>query len=150
MNEPYQTNDIHLLSDFYREVRKLVQRYAPQAYFVFHDSFRADDPMWLKLFADGDWDKVAMDHHSYMAFWNYDETYDTPSDYFCSWYARDNRFIKNGIRDKMEVWMGEWAFATDNCAHWLLGFNDQTGKRQAECAVDKCPTPYYTCPEGAP
>ena len=46
--------------------------------------------------------------------------------------------------------MGEWAFATDNCAHWLLGFNDQTGKRQANCAQVECPKAYYKCPEGAP
>lgn len=46
--------------------------------------------------------------------------------------------------------MGEWAFATDNCAHWLLGFNDQTGKRQAKCAQVECPKAYYQCPEGAP
>ncbi len=24
----------------------------------------------------------------------------------------------------MPVWMGEWALATDSCAHWLGGFND--------------------------
>lgn len=93
VNEPYATNDIHLLMDFYRVVRKLVQRYAPQAYFVFHDSFRADDGHWWQLFADGDWDKVAMDHHSYMAFWDYDETEILPYDFFCSWYKSDNRFI---------------------------------------------------------
>ena len=85
--------------------------------------------MWLKLFADGDWDKVAMDRHAYMAFWNYEETKDLPSEYFCSQYVNDNKFIYNGIKDKMEVWMGEWAFATDNCAHWLVGFNDQTAGR---------------------
>ena len=89
--------------------------------------------MWLKLFSDGDWDMVAMDHHAYMAFWDYEETADLTPEFFCSHYANDNRFIKNGIRDKMEVWMGEWAFATNNCAHWLIGFNDQPSKRQAIC-----------------
>ena len=49
----------------------------------------------------------------------------------------------------MEVWMGEWAFATDNCAHWLVGFNDLPAPRQAECAQVECPTAYYKCPEGA-
>ena len=29
VNEPWLTNDIVLLSDFYRKVRKLVQRYSP-------------------------------------------------------------------------------------------------------------------------
>lgn len=25
---------------------------------------------------------------------------------------------------KYPVWLGEWALATDVCAHWLGGFND--------------------------
>lgn len=29
VNEPLETNDINLLADYYRAVRKLVQRYAP-------------------------------------------------------------------------------------------------------------------------
>ena len=84
VNEPWLTNDINLLADFYRECRKLVQRYAPQAYFVFHDRFSPDHEMWLNLFGDGDWDKVAMDHHAYMAFWDYNETYDLPPEFFCT------------------------------------------------------------------
>lgn len=149
INEPWLTNDITLLADFYREVRKLVQRYAPQAYFVFHDSFRPGDPTWLNLFPDGDWDKVAMDHHAYMAFWDYEETNILPPEYYCSVYANDNKFISEGIKDKMEVWMGEWAFATDNCAHWLVGFNDQTAPRQGQCVQVDCPELYFPCPDGA-
>lgn len=52
----------------YRKVRKLVQRYAPQAHFVFHDSFRYDPNVWNDLFREGDVDKVALDHHYYWAF----------------------------------------------------------------------------------
>lgn len=52
----------------YRTVRKLVQRYAPQAYFVFHDSFRYDENVWNDLFRDDDVEKVVMDHHYYWAF----------------------------------------------------------------------------------
>ena len=96
---------------------------------MFHDSFRPADPTWLNLFEDGDWDKVAMDHHRYMAFYNWEVTPDLPVEYFCSAYANDNKFIMNGIKDKMEVWLGEWAFAIDNCAHWLQGFNDMTAQR---------------------
>lgn len=127
-----QTTDINLLADFYRQVRKLVQRLAPAAYFVFHDSFRPTDPMWPMLFGDGDWDKVAMDHHGYMAFWPYNETSVLPIEFYSTVYAAENIFADN-LTGKMEVWMGEWAFATDNCAHWLLGFNDQTGARQGKC-----------------
>jgi hypothetical protein len=52
----------------YRKVRKLVQRFAPQAWFVFHDSFRYDPDVWNDLFRDDDIDKVAIDHHYYWAF----------------------------------------------------------------------------------
>jgi hypothetical protein len=47
-----------------------VQKYAPQAYFVFHDSFRYDPSLWNDMFADGDTDKIAMDHHYYQCFVN--------------------------------------------------------------------------------
>lgn len=89
--------------------------------------------MWTRLFADGDWDMVAMDHHAYMAFDNYNETEDLPPEYFCSKYADGHHFVAK-LQEKMEVWLGEWAFATDNCAHWLIGFNDQPAARQAKCA----------------
>lgn len=57
------------LKDFYRKVRTLVQTYAPQAYFVFHDAFLPNATLWNDLFDINDIDKVAMDHHGYMA-WN--------------------------------------------------------------------------------
>lgn len=84
--------------------------------------------MWPKLFADGDWDKVAMDHHGFMAFWDYDETRDLTPEYFCNRFEDESKFTAN-LTNKMEVWIGEWSFATDNCAHWLLGFNIQSAPR---------------------
>jgi glucan 1,3-beta-glucosidase len=68
VNEPWWNTDMDLLKEFYRAVRKLTQRYAPQAYFVFHDSFRYDANQWNDLFRDNDIDKVAIDHHYYQAF----------------------------------------------------------------------------------
>jgi len=46
----------------------MVQMYAPQAYFVFHNSFIYDAGTWDDLFLDDDIDKVVMDHHFYEAF----------------------------------------------------------------------------------
>lgn len=69
VNEPWWSSDIDVLKNFYRSVRPLVQKHAPQAHFVFHDSFHYDPGMWNDLFADDDIDKVAMDHHYYQA-WN--------------------------------------------------------------------------------
>lgn len=127
----------------------MVHRYAPAAYFVFHDSFRPKHPMWLQLFPPGDWNKVAMDHHGYMAFWTIEEPAVLDPDYFCNRYTDENNFTAPLLNTGMEVWMGEWAFATDNCAHWLLGFNDQTMYRQANCTPVDCPKAYYECPAGA-
>ena len=39
VNEPWWNSDLAVLKQFYRDVRRLVQQYAPNAYFVFHDSF---------------------------------------------------------------------------------------------------------------
>jgi len=69
VNEPWSNTNINVLMDFYRDVRALVQTYAPQAYFVFHDSFIYNADLWNKMFRDDDHDKVVMDHHYYQA-WN--------------------------------------------------------------------------------
>lgn len=71
LNEPWWNTDIDILKDFYRKVRKLVQKYTPNAYFVFHNKFAYVPDLWNDLFPDNDKDKVAMDHHYYQA-WNHD------------------------------------------------------------------------------
>jgi len=38
VNEPAGVGNLVVLKAFYREVLKLVRRYAPHAYFVFHSS----------------------------------------------------------------------------------------------------------------
>ena len=53
-----------MIKDFYREARKLVQSYAPQATFVFHDSDMFDGKYWNDIFRDTH--NVALDHHFYM------------------------------------------------------------------------------------
>jgi len=45
-----------------------VQKWAPQAYFVFMTK-QPDPEIWMDLFEDGDSDLVALDHHSYMAWY---------------------------------------------------------------------------------
>jgi len=109
-----------VLKDFYRRVRPLVQRYAPQAWFVFHNAFNYWN-MWNDLFPDWDMDKVAMDHHYYQA-WNHDM--DTTQQ-FCDDYEKN---AQTADTIKFDVWWGEWALATDVCAMWLGGFNDANTK----------------------
>lgn len=43
----------------------------------------------------------------------------------------------------MEVIIGEWALATDNCAHWLNGFNDISQNIPYHgCRYTECPYSY--------
>lgn len=42
----------------------------------------------------------------------------------------------------MDVWFGEWAYATDNCAHWLGGFNDGNLHPAYKCEWVDCPKSY--------
>jgi len=119
INEPGGSTPLDYLKDYYRRVRKLVERYAPQAYFVFHDSFRFSWDTWKDLFPANDWKMVAVDHHGYLAWGNYDSI-----DEACDDFTNGAKEGKNFRDAGCEVWWGEWALATDNCAHWLGGFND--------------------------
>lgn len=65
VNEPWWNSPMDTLKDFYRSIRPLVQEYSPDAYFVYHDAFIYSAEFWNDLFEDGDWDKVACDHHYY-------------------------------------------------------------------------------------
>ncbi|CAN0498301.1 unnamed protein product, partial [Laminaria digitata] len=39
--------------------------------------------------------------------------------------------------------VGEWSLATDNCAMWLNGFQDNLpGFPQVQCELVRCPLPY--------
>jgi hypothetical protein len=49
---------------------------------------------------------------------------------FCDDYESN---AANAENSKYEVWFGEWALATDVCAHWLGGFNDANTDPQFEC-----------------
>ena len=40
------------------------------------------------------------------------------------------------------MWFGEWALATDVCAHWLGGFNDANTDPQFKCQWVDCPYTY--------
>lgn len=114
----------------------MVQKYAPQAYFVFHNSFRYDVNQWNDLFADDDIEKVAFDHHYYQAF---NQPAFTTVEDSCNDYEQNAAYAD---QFKYEVWFGEWALATDVCAMWLGGFNDGNTKPQAECQWVDCPETY--------
>jgi hypothetical protein len=80
-------------------------------------------------------DKVAIDHHQYQGWAHNMFT----ADEFCDDYER-NAATADSI--KYEVWIGEWALATDVCAHWLGGFNDGNTDPQFKCKRVTCPKSY--------
>lgn len=140
VNEPWWNTPLEPLKDMYRQVRKLVQRYSPQAYFVFHDSFRYDENVWNDLFLEGDTDKTVLDHHYY---WAFGQPPATIADVCASVKAETSRAKKFNVG---EVWFGEWALATDNCAQHLNGFNDGVVNPQDKCGLMDCPRTYM--PDG--
>ena len=103
---------------------------------MFHDAFHYDPGTWNDLFDKDDVDKVAMDHHYYQAWYGADVT---SSDQFCQSYYDE---VGQGYWFNFDVWFGEWALATDVCAHWLGGFNDGNTDPQRQCYQVDCPTTY--------
>lgn len=115
-NPTLDHNDLPMIKDFYRQARKLVQMYAPQATFVFHDSNMFEGKYWNDLFKDWDMQKVAMDHHFFMDQLQLDQI-----EQLC--YIAENEAARaQGI--KYPVWFGEWSLGTDTCLLWIGGFND--------------------------
>jgi hypothetical protein len=131
VNEPWWSSDLDILKGFYRDVRDLMREKAPRLTFVFHDSFHFDANVWNDLFADDDMDNVVMDTHQYLAWWGTTEYIGS----YCDGYGNTVRNAKN---IKYPVWVGEWSLATDVCALWLGGFNDNNTPYANECQWVDC------------
>jgi|TARA_B110000285_G_C15043995_1_gene573304 glucan 1,3-beta-glucosidase len=88
------------------------------------------------MFADDDMDNVIMDVHIYQA-WSQPDTVAEA----CKAYDDDvSRLVGH---TKYPVWVGEWSFATDNCAHWLGGFNNGGMQPKKTCNNwSACPKSY--------
>ena len=126
INEPWGFSDFEVLFHFYREVRKILTKYNPDATFVFHDAFTYDAGLWNQLFEDTD--KVAMDHHHYQAFMEPNGM--KTADEFCGNYYD---VACGAVNFKYDVYFGEWSLATDACCMWLGGFNDANNEPQFPC-----------------
>ena len=137
VNEPWWPIPLDVLKAFYWESYQIVQAVRPKWVTLFHDSFRLWPQEW-----GGDWmkncDNYAIDTHIYQA-WSY------PND--AQWF----QMSACGVHWQLEllesqntpIIVGEWSLATDNCAMWLNGFNDNVpGYPKVECERVKCPDPY--------
>ena len=120
------------LKNFYKDVRRRIQAANPDAYFVFHDMFHFSGDDWNDMFDD--WTNVAMDTHYYQAWWSASSLDDFKGGY-------DNSLGWSHTIDA-EVWVGEWSLATDVCAMWLGGFNDNNTPYSYECNWVECPYSY--------
>ena len=136
INEPWQYTPIDVLKNFYWEGYLIVKKSAPYWKYIMHDSFRLDTKIWGG-FMDGCPER-ALDTHIYQA-----------------WRDPDSRigFYKNACSKKSEladmerafgpVIVGEWSLATDNCAMWLNGFNDNLpGFPRLPCKFTQCADSY--------
>ena len=135
VNEPWWSSDLDVLSDFYRDVRNLMRDQYPELIFVFHDAFHYDSDYWNQLFDDDDVDNVIMDTHQYVAWWSSQPYIGA----YCDGY---NSILQWAPNFKYPIWVGEWSLATDVCAMWLGGFNDNNTDYVHECEMVECPYSY--------
>mmetsp|Transcript_2326 Transcript_2326/g.3574 ORF Transcript_2326/g.3574 Transcript_2326/m.3574 type:complete len:558 (+) Transcript_2326:84-1757(+) len=143
VNEPWEHTPIDLLKEWYWHAYQIVQEDAPHWITLFHDSFRLNVETW------GDFLKgcpnFGIDTHIYQAWaWKADPSW------FIEHACTDNGAVRELEQKGIPVVVGEWSLATDNCAMWLNGFNDNLdGYPKVECEMVACPEPYMGQP-GAP
>ena len=125
------------MKQFYWDAYWIVRKGAPSWTFVMHDSFRGYPAAW--------WDfmkgcpKKAMDSHIYQA-WNRPSLIQTYYNNACNF--RGGVRVMEDLVD-MPMIVGEWSLATDNCAMWLNGFNDNLpGYPKVVCQMMPCAAPY--------
>ena len=136
VNEPWWETPIPWLKHFYWESYQIVQRDAPHWVTLFHDSFRFYLQHWGSFMVNCP--NYAMDIHLYQAWV-------TPTDSFSyqSLACEDGFRIRDMEAAGVPVVVGEWSLATDSCAMWLGGFQDNgPGNPNVVCDVVKCPAPY--------
>jgi glucan 1,3-beta-glucosidase len=136
LNEPWQYTPIEELKQFYWEGYLIVKRHAPYWKYIMHDSFRFDPNVWGG-FMKGCPDR-ALDTHIYQA-WK------EPSsrEYFYANACNTKKDIATIEKEFGPVVVGEWSLATDNCAMWLNGFNDNLpGFPRLPCKYIPCSDPY--------
>lgn len=133
INEPWEYTPISILKEFYWKGYKRVKAVASNWNFVIHDSFRFTTDIWADFMRGCP--GIALDTHIYQAWIKPG----TQADFFAN-ACQQKQTIFNMEKKGMPVIIGEWSLATDNCAMWLNGFNDNmVGYPKVQCAFIKCP-----------
>lgn len=132
-NEPWQNINITIVQDYYWDCYVIVRELAPSWITLFHDSFRFNLATWGQ-FAQG-CPNYAIDTHIYQAW----DPAGTPNSFQVN--ACENAATVSAMEAVgVPVVVGEWSLATDNCALWLNGYQDNVpGYPVIDC-------PYITCP----
>lgn len=134
LNEPWIYTPKALLKDFYYDIYKYLTMNAPHLAFIYHDSFRND--IWDDFLINCT--NSAIDWHIYQA-WDierYGDQFLLEADNYAS-------YINNLKNKGINTVIGEFSFATDNCAMWLNGFQDNLeGFPITDCKYAPCPFPY--------
>ena len=134
LNEPWQYTPLEVLQRFYWEGYLIVKDKAPYWKYIMHDSFRID--VWGG-FMDGCPER-ALDTHIYQAWRDPGSRIDFYTD-----ACRQKSIIAQMEMTFGPVIVGEWSLATDNCAMWLNGFNDNLpGFPRLPCKYTPCNQPY--------
>lgn len=134
LNEPWQFTPEKILKDFYYSIYEYMSMRAPHWKFIYHDSFRHD--IWNDFLINCT--NTALDWHVYQA-WKTDRY----GDLFLLEADANKNVLENYKKSGINVVIGEWSIATDNCAMWLNGFQDNLeGYPVTECKYTTCPNPY--------
>jgi len=137
LNEPWAMIPLDVLQEFYWRCYQIVQLKAPHWLSLFHDSFRLT-PDSFGSFLKG-CDNWALDTHIYQA-WAWENT----PEWFALHACMDKERLVEMEALGVPIIVGEWSLATDNCAMWLNGLNDNVpGYPKVACEMVRCADPYF-------
>lgn len=117
VNEPWDKIPMEVLKEFYWRTYQLVQLKAPHWITLLSDSFRLSPSNFGSFMRNCD--NYAIDTHIYQA-WAWSNPVQWFQQHACM--DGDNLLLMESLG--VPIIVGEWSLATDNCAMWLNGLND--------------------------
>ncbi len=136
VNEPWQFTPLDWLKDFYWDAYQIMRKKAPGWVYLMHDAFRYDPVIWGDFMLNCP--NIGLDTHIYQAWLD-----PAPQATYLVLACNTKKAIESMENMGMPVVVGEWSLATDNCAMWLNGFNDNLpGYPRVTCRHTTCPLPY--------
>eukprot|EP01038_Epipyxis_sp_PR26KG_P009311 gene9311-12547_t len=129
---------VNIIVDMYKDNPVVIGiEPSPRWITVLHDSFRLKPEFWGGEFFKH-CDNYAVDTHIYQAW-----AWENPVEWFEFYACLDGTNLRFMESMGVPIIVGEWSLATDNCAMWLNGLNDNVpGYPKVKCDRVKCPDPY--------